>query len=137
MRRRRARVAVDDRPVRGRARQRRTARGLAEILLGERGGPHVVKLRCRGCGNRVTSSPSVPRRSNSTRRAVRSASATSRGSASRGLPTTVIASPAEFRGYERGGNEYFADELGVDDDPFSWELQGNCAFATKFEYTSD
>jgi len=53
------------------------------------------------------------------------------------LPTTVIASPAEFRGYERGGNEYFADELGVDDDPFSWELQGNCAFATTFEYTSD
>ena len=39
-------------------------------------------------------------------------------------------------GYERVGQELYADELAVDDDPFAWELSGNCAFAADFEYTS-
>ena len=39
-------------------------------------------------------------------------------------------------GYERGGHEYYADELRVQDEPFSWELSGTCAFATDFVYTS-
>ena len=40
-------------------------------------------------------------------------------------------------GYERVGNEYFADELRVQDDPFDWTLEGNCAYATTFEYGSE
>ena len=40
-------------------------------------------------------------------------------------------------GYERGGTELYASELRVDDDPFAWELSGNCAFATDFDYVSD
>ncbi len=40
-------------------------------------------------------------------------------------------------GYERVGAEYYADEARVKDEPFDWELSGNCAFATAFEYRSD
>jgi hypothetical protein len=39
-------------------------------------------------------------------------------------------------GYERAGVELYADELVVDDDPFAWELTGNCAFASDFDYAS-
>jgi hypothetical protein len=39
-------------------------------------------------------------------------------------------------GYERIGLELRADELVVNDDPFAWELSGNCAFAAEFEYAS-
>ena len=37
-------------------------------------------------------------------------------------------------GYDRGGRELHADELRVHESPFDWELSGNCAFATDFEY---
>jgi hypothetical protein len=40
-------------------------------------------------------------------------------------------------GYEHVGTELYADRFVVDDAPFSWELQGNCAFASSFEYRSD
>jgi hypothetical protein len=39
-------------------------------------------------------------------------------------------------GYERAGFELYADELVVDDEPFVWELSGNCAFASDFDYAS-
>ena len=39
-------------------------------------------------------------------------------------------------GYEHPGTELLADELVVDDDPFAWELRGNCAFASPFDYAS-
>jgi hypothetical protein len=39
-------------------------------------------------------------------------------------------------GYERIGTELIADELVVDDEPFSWELSETCAFAATFEYVS-
>ena len=39
-------------------------------------------------------------------------------------------------GYERAGTEYTTDRFEVDDDPFQWHLQGNCAFAVDFEYAS-
>ena len=40
-------------------------------------------------------------------------------------------------GYERIGHELYADELHVEDEPFSYRLEGNCAFATDFDYRSD
>ena len=40
-------------------------------------------------------------------------------------------------GYDRVGTELYADELAVHDDPFDWELAGNCAFATTFDYASE
>jgi hypothetical protein len=40
-------------------------------------------------------------------------------------------------GHDREGAELYADELRVRDEPFEWELAGNCAFTTAFEYVSD
>ena len=40
-------------------------------------------------------------------------------------------------GYERKGRELYADEFAVDDDPFAWELTGNCAFESDFDYDSE
>jgi hypothetical protein len=39
-------------------------------------------------------------------------------------------------GYHQPGIELLADELVVDDAPFAWELSGNCAFASAFDYAS-
>jgi hypothetical protein len=39
-------------------------------------------------------------------------------------------------GYDRQGYEMVADELRVDEEPFAWELQGNCAYASDFDYAS-
>jgi hypothetical protein len=40
-------------------------------------------------------------------------------------------------GYHLPGTELYADELAVHDEPFDWELSGNCAFATTFDYASE
>ena len=39
-------------------------------------------------------------------------------------------------GYGYPGTELLADELVVEDGPFAWELSGNCAFASPFDYSS-
>lgn len=39
-------------------------------------------------------------------------------------------------GYHEPGVELYADVLAVDDDPFAYELRGNCAFASGFDYSS-
>ncbi len=39
-------------------------------------------------------------------------------------------------GYSRPGTELYADELVVADEPFAWELSGNCAFVSDFAYSS-
>jgi hypothetical protein len=39
-------------------------------------------------------------------------------------------------GHHQPGREHYADELVVSDDPFSWELAGNCAFVSVFDYAS-
>jgi hypothetical protein len=39
-------------------------------------------------------------------------------------------------GYERKGRELYADEFKVDDDPFTMELSGNCAYESDFDYAS-
>ena len=39
-------------------------------------------------------------------------------------------------GYDRVGYELYADELHVEDEPFFYRLEGNCAFATDFDYRS-
>jgi hypothetical protein len=40
-------------------------------------------------------------------------------------------------GHHRPGTELYADELRVADEPFAWELTGNCAFVSDFDYSSD
>ena len=39
-------------------------------------------------------------------------------------------------GYGFPGTELLADTLVVDDEPFAWDLSGNCAFASPFDYAS-
>jgi hypothetical protein len=39
-------------------------------------------------------------------------------------------------GYDRPGYELYADELTVDDDPFAWQLTGNCAYVSDFDYAA-
>jgi hypothetical protein len=39
-------------------------------------------------------------------------------------------------GHHVAGRELYADRLAVDDDPFAWELSGNCAFVSSFSYSS-
>jgi hypothetical protein len=38
-------------------------------------------------------------------------------------------------GYHIAGAEYYADRLSVHDEPFWWELAGNCAFVCTFSYS--
>jgi hypothetical protein len=38
-------------------------------------------------------------------------------------------------GHHIAGTEYYADRLAVADDPFQWELAGNCAFVSTFSYS--
>jgi hypothetical protein len=40
-------------------------------------------------------------------------------------------------GYDEPGRELVAEELVVHDEPFSWELTENCAFASRFAYASE
>ncbi|HKP17641.1 MAG TPA: DUF1326 domain-containing protein [Gaiellaceae bacterium] len=39
-------------------------------------------------------------------------------------------------GHHVEGHEFYADRLAVDDEPFAWELSGNCAFVSSFDYSS-
>ena len=39
-------------------------------------------------------------------------------------------------GYHIAGTELYADELRAHDEPFVWELSGNCAFVSSFAYAS-
>ena len=38
-------------------------------------------------------------------------------------------------GHHVAGTEYYADRLVVRDEPFEWELAGNCAFVSTFSYS--
>jgi hypothetical protein len=63
------------------------------------------------------------------------------GDALRLRATRPVPSEAVVRcvipGYDEPGCELVADELVVRDDPFTWELSDNCAFASRFTYASD
>jgi hypothetical protein len=39
-------------------------------------------------------------------------------------------------GYDRVGRELYTDELTVEDEPFAWELTGNCAYESDFDYSA-
>ena len=39
-------------------------------------------------------------------------------------------------GYEEPGQELYADELAVHDEPFDYALTGNCAYRSVFHYSS-
>jgi hypothetical protein len=39
-------------------------------------------------------------------------------------------------GYDRVGRELYAGELTVEEEPFAWELTGNCAYESDFDYST-
>ena len=108
---------------------------LGGILLGELGGPHILKL------------PWVrkPRHVVGVRPARIDLSRNGKTLGVGEIATIRVTRPADeghevacgIPGYERIGTEFYADELRVEDDPFDWELEGNCAFGTTFEYASE
>jgi len=107
---------------------------LKEIFLGERGGPHIIKLPWIRKPSEVVGV-----------RAARIELAEDGRSLRVGEVGSIrVSRPADeghnvacgIPGYERRGTEYYADEAHVADDPFSWALEGNCAFATDFAYAS-
>jgi hypothetical protein len=104
---------------------------LESIFLGGAGGEHVLKLpwvrkprllldvrpariECGGDFVRVEE-----------RASIRATRPVARGVVRCGIP-----------GYEEPGEELYADELAVHDDPFDYALTGNCAFRSIFHYSS-
>lgn len=107
---------------------------LADIFLGKLGGPHVLKLPWISKPAEVVAVR--PARieltpDGKTLRVDERAAITVSRRADDGRAVAC-----GIPGYERVGAEYYADELRVEDDPFDWRLEGNCAFATDFEYAS-
>ncbi|HWJ45994.1 MAG TPA: DUF1326 domain-containing protein [Gaiellaceae bacterium] len=109
---------------------------LADVFLGTLGGPHVGVLpwvrKTRHLVDVRTSPIDLTPDGDGYRLRV--------GDAIRLRATRPVSSDAVVRcgipGYDQPGHELVADELTVDDDPFAWELSGNCAFASRFAYAS-
>jgi len=106
---------------------------LADILLGRRGGPQIVRLPwVRKPSELVGVRTSAIELGGGELRV---------GSAVRLRATrpveTALPVACGIPGYDRPGTELYAEELVVHDGAFEWELRGNCAFATDFDYRSE
>jgi hypothetical protein len=121
------RLHVDER---GNERQREA---LASILLGRVGGPQILRLPWVRKPSEVIGV--VPSRIELGAGRLRVGDAI-RLQATRPVETDQPVA-CVIPGYEREGTEFYADELVVHDDPFEWELSGNCAFAATFDYRSE
>jgi hypothetical protein len=107
---------------------------LAEIMLGRRGGPYILKLPwVRKPSEALAVRPALIELADDGKMLRVGERASLRVSRRADQNHTVACG---IPGYDRGGAEYFADELRVDDEPYAWELRGNCAFATRFDYAS-
>jgi hypothetical protein len=104
-------------------------------MLGRHGGPHIVKLPWVRKPSEVIAVRPARIDLAADGKTVRVADRAEIRVSRRADEGHVVA--CGIPGYERGGAEYFAEELRVDDEPYSWELNGNCAFATSFDYASE
>ena len=107
---------------------------LAGVLLGDLGGPHVSKLpwvRKKRHLIDVRTSPIEVAAGDEGHRLRVGAAISVR--ATRPVETDLPVA-CGIPGYDRAGRELYADELTVADDPFAWELEGNCAYASDFDY---
>ena len=109
---------------------------LADVFLGNLGGPHVgllpwVRKARHLVEVRVDSIELLPDADGYKLNV---------GTAVRVSAIRPVESDAVVRcgipGYDQPGRELVADELRIDDDPFAWELSGNCAYASRFAYAS-
>jgi hypothetical protein len=108
---------------------------LAEIFLGRRGGPHILKLPWVRKPSNVVAVRPARVELDAELRSVRVGDVASISVSRRADEGHDVA--CGIPGYERVGIEYYADELRVEDEPFAWQLEGNCAFATNFAYASE
>jgi hypothetical protein len=104
---------------------------LADILLGRRGGKHVLTLPWV----RKHSDVVAVRRSD-----IEFGDGEVRAGEEILLRATTPVPTDEtvtciVPGHERAGRELYADELRVADGPFAWELHGTCAYASSFDYS--
>jgi len=108
---------------------------LEEIFLGRRGGPHILKLPWVSKPSELVAVRPARIDLHPSGRSLRVGELGSIRVSRRADEGHRVA--CGIPGYERVGGEYYADELRVEDEPFSWELSGNCAYATDFEYVSE
>jgi Protein of unknown function (DUF1326) len=109
---------------------------LADVVLGSLGGPHVGLLpwvrKARHLVDVRVDSIQLTPDGDGYKLVV--------GNAVRARAGRPVESDAVVRcgipGYDQPGRELVADELRIDDDPFKWELSGNCAYASRFAYAS-
>jgi Protein of unknown function (DUF1326) len=109
---------------------------LADVFLGKLGGPRVGVLpwvrKARHLLDVRVSAIELEPEGDGYRLGV--------GDAVRLRATRRFASEAVVRcgipGYDEPGRELVAEELVVRDEPFEYELTGNCAFASRFAYAS-
>ena len=107
---------------------------LAEIMTGRRGGDLILKLPwVRKPSELVDVRPAaIDLRIDDGDHRLRVGSAIE-VAASRPFETDERVS-CVIPGHHIAGAEYYADRLTVTDDPFSWDLEGNCAFVARFAY---
>ena len=107
---------------------------LADIFLGRSGGPHILNLPwVRKPSELIGVRPALIDLA-SDGKSLRVGTHTALSVSRRADEGHAVA--CGIPGYDKVGEEYYADELLVDDDPYHWELHGRCAFATRFEYAS-
>jgi hypothetical protein len=107
---------------------------VASVLLGELGGKHVSKLPwVRKARHLIDVRTSPIELSSGVEGHVLRVGTAIAMRATRPVETDVPVA-CGIPGYDRAGRELYADELTVADDPFAWELEGNCAYASDFDY---
>jgi hypothetical protein len=109
---------------------------LADVFLGRLGGPHVGALPwVRKASHLVdvrAGSVALVRKNES--HVLRVDDAVRLRASQEAAPESVVR--CGIPGYHEPGEELIADELVVADDPFEWTLAENCAFASRFAYSS-
>ncbi len=108
---------------------------LASILTGKLGGEEVLRLpwvRKPSEELAVRASP-IGLRVDGDRKELRVGSAVELA-ATKPFPTEERVS-CVIPGHHIAGTEYYAERLAVHDEPFEWELEGNCAFVSTFSYS--
>ena len=108
---------------------------LVGILTGQRGGDQILRLPwVRKPSELVDVRPaSIEIRHGPDGHELRVGSAVEVGATRRFETAERVA--CGIPGYHIAGTEYYADRLAVADDPFEWELAGNCAFVSTFSYS--
>jgi hypothetical protein len=107
---------------------------IAQVFLGGVGGPHVSKLpwvrKARQLIGVRTSPIELVPDGDGYRLGV--GSAVSLRATTRVVTDKPVA--CGIPGYDRAGHELYADELVVEEAKFAWELAGNCAYESDFDY---